>query len=54
MYLESDMLDLRPRVCFGSQAKSAFGTKNMFGTLNSASGLTQLIVCFASDRVWAK
>ena len=29
MYLESDMLDLRPRVCFGSQAKSAFGTINL-------------------------
>ena len=30
MYLESDMLDLRPRVCFGSQAKSAFGTTKDF------------------------
>ena len=27
LYIESDTLDLRPRVCFGSWAKSAFGTK---------------------------
>ena len=26
-YIESDTLDLRPRVCFGSWTKSAFGTK---------------------------